>query len=66
MINSPNLIWPADPAWFVATDLPWTGIAGSAALIEALRDDAEPDVEETVPSGDRPYWREGTRTLRSR
>lgn len=36
-----------------------TGIAGSAALIEALRDDAELDVEETAPSGDRPYWREG-------
>ncbi|MGW4716337.1 hypothetical protein [Nocardia sp. NPDC004260] len=41
-------------------DLPWTGIMCSAALIEALRDDAELDVEETVPSGDRPYWREGT------
>ncbi|OLP67413.1 hypothetical protein BJM39_00330, partial [Salmonella enterica subsp. enterica serovar Javiana] len=37
-INSPNLMWPADHAWFVATeiDLPWTGIGGSAALVEDL------------------------------
>jgi len=37
-INSPNLMWPADHAWFVASeiDLPWTGIGGSAALIEEL------------------------------
>jgi hypothetical protein len=59
-INSPNLIWPADQAWFVATeiDLPWTGIAGSAALIEALRADAALDVEETRPSGELSYWRD--------
>ncbi|MEU6829810.1 hypothetical protein ABZ894_14280 [Nocardia beijingensis] len=61
-INSPNLIWPADRAWFVATeiDVPWTGVAGSAALIEALREDAELDVEEVVPSGELSYWRNGT------
>ncbi|MBF6205714.1 MULTISPECIES: hypothetical protein [Nocardia] len=61
-INSPNLIWPADRAWFVATeiDLPWTGVAGSAALIEALRADAALDVEETQPSDSPPYWRDRT------
>ncbi|MBF6229251.1 hypothetical protein IU470_29690 [Nocardia abscessus] len=58
-INSPNLIWPADRAWFVATeiDLPWTGIAGTAALIEELRADASLDVEEIEPSSSPPYWR---------
>ncbi|MCC3333066.1 hypothetical protein [Nocardia abscessus] len=58
-INSPNLIWPADRAWFVATeiDLPWTGIAGTAALIEELRADASLDVEEIQPSSSPPYWR---------
>ncbi|MBF6079179.1 hypothetical protein IU498_31605 [Nocardia beijingensis] len=52
---------PADRAWFVATeiDVPWTGVAGSAALIEALREDAELDVEEVVPSGELSYWRNG-------
>ncbi|WP_063023530.1 hypothetical protein [Nocardia niwae] len=59
-INSPNLIWPADQAWFVATeiDLPWTGVAGSAALIEALRADAALDTEEVQPSSDLSYWRD--------
>ncbi|MFE7743580.1 hypothetical protein [Nocardia sp. NPDC057455] len=59
-INSPNLIWPADRAWFVATeiDLPWTGIAGSAALIEAVRADAALDVEEVEPSSDLSYRRD--------
>jgi hypothetical protein len=30
-INSPNLMWPADHAWFVATeiDMPWTGSAAA-------------------------------------
>ena len=34
-INSPNLFWPADHAWFVATEIyvPWTGIGGSAELL---------------------------------
>ncbi|WP_280252566.1 hypothetical protein [Nocardia abscessus] len=58
-INSPNLIWPADQAWFVVTeiDLPWTGIAGTAALIEELRADASLDIEEIEPSSSPPYWR---------
>ncbi|MGO4617240.1 hypothetical protein AB4305_22635 [Nocardia sp. 2YAB30] len=59
-INSPNLMWPADRAWFVATeiDLPWTGIAGSPELIEALRADKSLDVEEVEPSSSPRYWRD--------
>ena len=36
--QSPNLMWPADHAWFVASeiDLDSTHVGGSAALIEAL------------------------------
>ncbi|WP_327119879.1 hypothetical protein OHB12_14770 [Nocardia sp. NBC_01730] len=59
-INSPNLMWPADRMWFVATeiDLPWTGIAGSPELIEALRADRSLDVEEVEPSSPLRYWRD--------
>jgi hypothetical protein len=37
-INSPNLMWPADHAWFVTTSIEgtWTGVGGSAALISTL------------------------------
>lgn len=37
-INSPNLMWPADRAWFVTTTVEgtWTGVGGSAGLIDAL------------------------------
>jgi hypothetical protein len=37
-INSPNLMWPADRAWFVTTniDSEWTGVGGSAALADEL------------------------------
>ncbi len=37
-INSPNLMWPADRAWFVTTSIEgtWTGVGGSEALITAL------------------------------
>jgi hypothetical protein len=58
-INSPNLIWPADHSWFVATeiDLPWTGIAGSTELIADLLADEALDVKATQPSPDLPYWR---------
>jgi hypothetical protein len=58
-INSPNLMWPADHSWFVATeiDLPWTGIAGSAELIADLLADEALDVEAIQPSPDLPYWR---------
>jgi hypothetical protein len=44
-INSPNLMWPADRAWFVTTniDSTWTGVGGSADLIDDLL--AEPRLE---------------------
>lgn len=60
-INSPNLMWPADHAWFVATeiDLPWTGIGGSTELIEALMADESLDTEQVEPSGELSYWRDG-------
>ncbi|MBC7630816.1 hypothetical protein [Aeromicrobium sp.] len=37
-LNSPNLFWPADHAWFVSTDIEgsWTGLAGPVDLIEDL------------------------------
>lgn len=37
-INSPNLMWPADHAWFVTTNIEstWTGVGGSEALISDL------------------------------
>ena len=60
-LNSPNLMWPADHAWFTATeiDLPWTGVAGTAELIEDLLAAAGLDVEVVEPSGKLPYWRSG-------
>lgn len=45
-INSPNLLWPADHAWFLATDIDqgWTGVAGSAALLDELLTDPHLEV----------------------
>lgn len=50
-INSPNLLWPADHSWFVATEIDqdWTGVAGSVGLIDAVL--ADPRLE-TVKSGE--------------
>ncbi len=50
-INSPNLLWPEDHTWFVATEIDqdWTGVAGSAELIAAVL--ADPRLE-AVKSGD--------------
>lgn len=58
-INSPNLIWPADRKWFVATeiDLPWTGVAGSVELVDALATDPVLDVEDIDPATSPTYWR---------
>jgi hypothetical protein len=44
-INSPNIMWPGDHAWFVTTgiDGTWTGIAGSASMIDDLT--REPGLE---------------------
>ncbi|NRQ49890.1 hypothetical protein [Aeromicrobium stalagmiti] len=37
-INSPNLMWPADHAWFVTTpiDGTWTGVGGTSDLVDDL------------------------------
>lgn len=45
-INSPNLMWPADHAWFVTTSIEgtWTGVGGSDALIDALLRDSRLEV----------------------
>jgi hypothetical protein len=39
--QTPNLWWPADRAWCVATEigLPWTYVGGPAGLIERILDD---------------------------
>ncbi len=44
-LNSPNLFWPDDHAWFVTTDLEgtWTGVGGSEALVDELL--ADPRLE---------------------
>ena len=48
-INSPNLLWPADHAWCVATDIDttWTGVGGSAALADDLLADSRLEVVRT-------------------
>jgi len=40
-LNSPNLMWPADQAWFVTTSIEgsWSGIGGSEALVDELLGD---------------------------
>lgn len=60
-INSPNLMWPADRAWFVTTeiDLPWTGVGGSAELIRDLKSEKALDMEEVELMERPPYWRTG-------
>jgi hypothetical protein len=62
-VNSPNLMWPADRAWFVATeiDMPWTGVAGSVELIADLVATPGLDVELVAAGADLaqlPYWTE--------
>ncbi len=46
-INSPNLMWPEDRAWFAATeiDLPWTGVGGSRALVDEIVADPRFDAD---------------------
>ena len=48
-INSPNLMWPADHAWFVMTNIDneWTGVGGSAALANDLLSDPRLEVVRT-------------------
>lgn len=45
-INSPNLMWPTDRAWFVTTSIDgtWTGIGGSTELVEELLRDRRLEV----------------------
>ena len=59
-INSPNLFWPADHAWFVATEIdqPWTAVSGTSALSSALLSSGL-DVEPIDPSPRPPYGRDG-------
>ncbi|CAN5123803.1 hypothetical protein BH18ACT9_BH18ACT9_08470 [soil metagenome] len=51
-INSPNLIWPADHAWFVATEIdsPWTGIGGTDELIGEVAGEPALGVERVDPA----------------
>jgi hypothetical protein len=55
-INSPNLMWPADHAWFVATEIDnaWTGIGGNAALAAELLEHPDRDVRPLDPTTWRP------------
>ena len=48
-LNSPNLIWPDDHAWFVTTAIEgsWTGVGGSEALITDLVADQRLEVVRT-------------------
>lgn len=45
-INSPNLMWPSDHAWFVTTSIEgtWTGVGGTPALIDNLLQDQRLEV----------------------
>ncbi|QGG40504.1 hypothetical protein [Aeromicrobium yanjiei] len=45
-INSPNLMWPADHAWFVTTTIEgtWTGVGGTESLIAELLHDPRLEV----------------------
>lgn len=55
-INSPNLMWPADHAWFVATEIdqPWTGVGGSTYLLQDLLATEGLYVQATEPSNHLP------------
>lgn len=58
-LENPQLMWPADRAWFVATDVdqPWTGIGGSPELIADLVNTRGLDVLRTGYDQSQPYWR---------
>jgi hypothetical protein len=58
-INSPNLMWPSDHAWFVASeiDVPWTGVAGSPELLAEFMADSVLDAELVDPTSKVPHWR---------
>jgi len=48
-INSPNLMWPADHAWFVTTPIEstWTAVGGTRALADHLLRDGRLEVVRT-------------------
>ena len=50
--RTPNLWWPDDHAWCVASeiDLPWTYVGGSVALVADLLADARAEVQPAAPS----------------
>lgn len=52
-------MWPSDRSWFVASeiDVPWTGVAGSAELLEELMADDVLDTELVDLTSKVPYWR---------
>ena len=56
--QSPNLWWPADHSWCVASeiDLPWTYVGGSRELIDQLL--ADERLETVVAAPDDSLWRE--------
>lgn len=58
-INSPNLMWPFDRTWLLASeiDVPWTGVAGSSPLLNELMADTLLDVEPVSLDSEVPYWR---------
>lgn len=58
-INSPNLMWPEDHAWFVMTNIesPWTGVGGSEDMIAALVSDRRLEAVRASYAGDRPEHR---------
>lgn len=58
-ISTPSLMWPADHAWFVAsdTDPDWIGVGGSEDLITALLTDPRLDAETAVYGLDYPESR---------
>lgn len=49
-------MWPADDAWFVATEIDnaWTGIGGSAAQAAELLEQPDLDVRRLDPTTWRP------------
>jgi hypothetical protein len=51
-VHFPNLWWPADRAWCVASeiDLPWTYVGGSSALVEHLTGDPRIEAQSASPS----------------
>ena len=54
--QTPNLWWPADQSWCVASeiDFPWTYVGGSSDLIDQLLSDER--LETVVASPDDPHW----------